>query len=676
MATDDGRHMSRVPRPVLIIGLVAVLGVVIGTVSSPAALAGPPPPATSGALLQITPTSGRAATDITANYWYVDPFGGKCAYTTVEFSWDGKVVATATVDPPDPADLVYCSATQVFKTAPTAAPGNHVLSTLACFIDGNGAKQCPGSTLARLTYVVLPTPTVTVVPASGLATAAFSATYSTGETTCTYPQAQFSWDGKPVGSLVRLDPTTCSAVLKFAAAPVQNGAGPHRVTAEACNGGCSSATQAGTTYIVTAPKAAATPTPLASASASAAASVSPSESPIESPSAEPSPSPSDEPTAQPTAEPSAPPRPGPTPTSSGGVFGGTTAASQPPSGAGPYVPEMAAYVGGPHPDEIYPAVILTNLFLTLLILFLFALTAEIFNSTMDENRDEIHGWWLRLARGPFGILGSLTVPGASLTRLAGTGRFGSIARVLAVLFLLGLVYSFLSPDFGLNTQSLTLFISLVVALGFLTYFEEGSTSRLAVRRYRANASIRLYGTAVLVSILAVVISRLVTFQPGLVYGFIASAVVVSPIAMNRRDDATLVLVPAVGLLVVSVAAWLLLGPVRVAAAGGAWAPGLAETILAMILIGGLETLFVTMIPLRFLDGATVMGWSKVAWVLTFGTVTFLWWQLLLNQDHAYVEAMEQSNVQVVLGTVIVFMLTTGGLWSYFRFRPKPVEAEV
>ena len=269
----------------------------------------------------------------------------------------------------------------------------------------------------------------------------------------------------------------------------------------------------------------------------------------------------------------------------------------------------------------------------------------------------------------------LTVPGASLTHLAGSGRFGSIARVLLVLFLLGFVYSALSPDFGLNTQTVTLFISLVVGLGFLTYFSEASTSRLAASRYRANASIKLYGTAVIVSILAVIVSRLVTFQPGLVYGFIASAVIVTPIALKSRDDATLVLVPAVGLIVVSLVAWLLLGPVRVVAADGGWAPSLAETILAMIVIGGLETLFVSMIPLSFMDGATVMGWSKVAWALTFGTVTFLWWQLLLNQNHSYVEAMEQTNVQVVLFTVVVFMITTGGLWSYFRFRPERAEVE-
>jgi len=94
----------------------------------------------------------------------------------------------------------------------------------------------------------------------------------------------------------------------------------------------------------------------------------------------------------------------------------------------------------------------------------------------------------------------------------------------------------------------------------------------------------------------------------------------------------------------------------------------------MIVIAGMEGLFITMIPLRFMDGAAVMGWSRVAWAVTFGIVTFLWWQLLLNQDRAYAAAFEHTNVQVVLATLGLFILTTGGLWSYFRFRPVRTEA--
>ena len=334
------------------------------------------------------------------------------------------------------------------------------------------------------------------------------------------------------------------------------------------------------------------------------------------------------------------------------------------------------FVGGAGGGPVDTGVVATNLWLTLLFMFVFALTAEIFNSTMDANRDEIGGWWARLARGPLRVLRPVVATGSRLERLASSGRAGSVAQAIIVLALLGLIYGFLSPDFGLNPESVILFVSLVIGLGFMTYFSEGSASFLAIRRYRARADVRLFGTAVVVAIVAVVLSRSVTFQPGLVYGFIASAVIVAPVALARRDDATLVLVPALGLLAVSVLAWLLLTPVRTMAdTDGSWPPALAETILAMIVIAGLEGLVVTMIPLRFMDGAAVMGWSRVAWVLTFGTVTFLWWQLLLNQNHAYASAFEQTNVQVVLVTLAVFLVTTGGLWSYFRFRPDRAEAE-
>jgi hypothetical protein len=428
----------------------------------------------------------------------------------------------------------------------------------------------------------------------------------------------------------------------------------------------------------------------------AAPAVDPTPVPTSIASGEPTPIPSGEPTpivvpsgvpGDPSSEPSGDPG-GPTPSPTGGVAGETS----PPDTPGPsqaivvpapspgakgnsYVPALVNLIGGPDAGTIEAAVIATNLLLTLLVVFFFMLTAEIFNSTMDANRDVVHGWWMRVLSGPLAFLGAMTFTGDGLDRLSGTSRVGSILRVLTILTLLGLIYGFLSPDFGLNPQSLVLFISLVIGLGFITYFSEGSSSRLARTRYRADASIKLYGAAVAVAILAVIVSRSIDLEPGLMYGFIASAVIIAPVALAKRDDATLVLVPAFGLLIVSLSAWLLLGPVRVAAAGGAPAPAVVETILGIIVIGGLEGLFITMIPLRFLDGSTVMGWSRVAWALTFGTVTFLWWQLLLNQDAAYSAAFEQANVRIVMFTLVAFMLTTGSVWLYFRFRRSPPGTE-
>ena len=94
------------------------------------------------------------------------------------------------------------------------------------------------------------------------------------------------------------------------------------------------------------------------------------------------------------------------------------------------MPAIVSYIGGPDRGNVDPAVVATNIMLTLLVLFLFGLTAEIFNSTMDANRDEVHGWWARLFRGPLALLAALNFSGTSLGHLSGSGRIGSTARVL------------------------------------------------------------------------------------------------------------------------------------------------------------------------------------------------------------------------------------------------------
>jgi hypothetical protein len=638
----------------LSIAIATAAVIVIATGLSPVVLA--------DGKLTVAPDHGKASAKVNASYSYADP-SGACP-PSVTFLWDAAPVSDGLT--PDTS----CSLT--FSFLPPAPADTTWHRVTACYYV---RSQCLSlgdfPTRADTDYFVDPTPTLVLSKKAGQATTSFTATYSTGEIPCrdAWPDAQFSWDGVVQGPLVSLA-GDCRAVMKFDPVPNPNNVGKHSVSAIACNSdGCQEYRKSATFTVrpKPTPTPSPTPTPMVTATPIATPTPSPTPSPttaIPTPSEPPSPPPS-----QAVLEATSPPGPTPSPDQ------GAVVPPPPPSSPNQYVPHIVAYIGGPDRGAIDPAVIATNVLLTLLVLFLFGLTAEVFNSTMDANRVEVHGWWTRLFGRPLAALAALNFTGASLSRLSGTGRIGSIARVLLVLSLLGIIYGFLSPDFGWNPQSLILIVSLIIGCGFLTIFSEGSATRLAHNRYRADASIKLYGTAIVVAILAVVMSRLVDFSPGLVYGFIASAVIVAPVALARRDDATLVLVPAFGVLVISLLAWLLLGPVRAAAAGGEPLPALAETILGMIVIGGLEGLFITMIPLTFMDGAVVKAWSRLGWAIVFGLVTFLWWQLLLNQSASYLSAFEQTNVRVVLFTLAVFMLTTGGLWSYFRFRPKPVEVE-
>ena len=330
---------------------------------------------------------------------------------------------------------------------------------------------------------------------------------------------------------------------------------------------------------------------------------------------------------------------------------------------------FAKSISGPPSTPFDPNVVVTNLFLTALVLLLFGLTSAVFNSTIDDNRADIASGWARLGATfafiavPIGKIDQKLKGGADRANLA------TAIRVTVVLVLTGLIYGFLSPDFGLNQKSLILFIALVIGLGFGTYLQEGGSTALAVRRYHVASSVRLFGAGIVVAIVCVLVSRLANILPGFLYGFIASSIILSPIALNRRASANLVIYPSIALLIASLVAWVAIGPLRAAAATDS-SPliVLADTIAVAIFVGGLEGVFYSLLPLTFMDGIVVWRWSRVAWVLFFGFTTFLFWQLVINQFSAYLNAFQQPNVQAILAILAVYGTLTVATWAFFKYR--------
>jgi hypothetical protein len=326
------------------------------------------------------------------------------------------------------------------------------------------------------------------------------------------------------------------------------------------------------------------------------------------------------------------------------------------------------------------AVVSTNFLLTLLLLIVFGTTSALFNNTLDANRLEIDtffaAWRERFARIGRPIAGGL----AAIVGSVGPGRRTPPLRVAAILLLTGLVYGFLSPDFGLNAQSLILFLSLALGLGIVTYVNEGGAAIFASRRLHVPAGVRVHLAALSVAVVCVLASRLIDFRPGIVYGFIASTAFLVPAALDRRDEGKVALYPALVLLGVSLVAWLLMGLVRGLETGAdGWPLPFTEALLAVIFVGGLEGTFFNMVPLTFMDGKAVANWSRVVWAVIFGVATFLFWQLLINPDAGYLDALRETKVVVAVTLVVFYVVITLGTWSYFRWRARrkePAPAEV
>jgi hypothetical protein len=204
----------------------------------------------------------------------------------------------------------------------------------------------------------------------------------------------------------------------------------------------------------------------------------------------------------------------------------------------------------------------------------------------------------------------------------------------------------------------------------VTYINEGGAALFAERRLHVPAGVRVHAGALLVAVICVAATRLFDLTPGLALGFVASTVLFSSRGLTRREEGLLSLVPAATLLIVSLGAWALLGTLRASPFATGAPAVIAEAILAVLFVAGLEGVFYATLPLTFMDGRAVFDWNRAIWAVAFGIASFLFWQLLINPDSGYLDAMRQTKVLFALAVVIGYVLVTAVTWSYFALRPR------
>jgi hypothetical protein len=250
------------------------------------------------------------------------------------------------------------------------------------------------------------------------------------------------------------------------------------------------------------------------------------------------------------------------------------------------------------------------------------------------------------------------------------GILGALFWPLLVLGATVLVYGFLEPGFGFNQKSLIIVASLLLAAGAVTYLTDGVEVFIANRWYGQSAAVRLFPLAILIAAVSVVFSRLLHFQPGVIYGFVALTVYLRPPTLTDEQEGRSVWLPSLLLLTVCVAAWLAVGPLRDAIEAGNESFGVAflEGIAVAVFVGGLEGVFFNMLPISFMDGQKVWRWNRLVWVATMGIAAFLFWAVLLNDQRQYFDALRETSVQVALASGVVCLGLTLAVWLFFKFR--------
>jgi hypothetical protein len=343
---------------------------------------------------------------------------------------------------------------------------------------------------------------------------------------------------------------------------------------------------------------------------------------------------------------------------SGGPDGTAPGTSDP--GSPPGVSAVVSAVTPVSGVSTDPLVIGTNLLLAALLVLLMPFPAEVFNRTLDEHYDEVLGWFGK--RRTDASKARRERVRASWWTLGGT--------IIGGAFLGGL----LDPGFGWNTTTVGLVLGTLVAFVGLTLVGTGTTA-LMLRRAQPGIglSVRALPGALLVAGACVLVSRLIGFLPGYLYGILAGVAVAA--VLSKREEGRAAATGAALTAVAGLGAWLAWSATHPSLGSNPTLAAVAgDAALATLFIAGLEGLVFSLFPMRFLAGEKVFRWNRWVWSLLFGIGAFAVLHFLAHPGQGY-GPLESATPFVVAGSLFAgFALVSVGFWAWFRFRRTPGAA--
>ena len=311
-----------------------------------------------------------------------------------------------------------------------------------------------------------------------------------------------------------------------------------------------------------------------------------------------------------------------------------------------------------------------SLALTTVLLVLVATT--IFNMTLKENDQAIAGYLSRVK--PASGAG-LAAPIAAIS----ASPFQKLSRLpyLRSLSLLGataVIYSALDPHFGFNDSSLVLILGLMAGLTLTTFLYEGGQVMFSSRVLGVSAAMRAYPVAVVIALLSVALSRVIELSPGVIFGFVAAAVLTGS-GIGRREQGIIVFVPMLCLLAMSLIALALIGPLRDLAEGKTDVISiLPETIAVAVFVGGAQSLLLSLIPVTFNDGQRVWTWNRIAWFALALPASFLFFHVIIHREGSFDTVTNGAGALAPLIAASIFLIVAAGMWVFFRLKRRPEGA--
>ncbi len=309
-----------------------------------------------------------------------------------------------------------------------------------------------------------------------------------------------------------------------------------------------------------------------------------------------------------------------------------------------------------------PQVIGANLVLTALLLLVFYFAASLFNSTLKENYESIR----RLARP--------TITKLRLRWLSGQVREGATARhslrMFVILLVTAVINGVVEPRFGWSLEGLMVFLAMVVMATISTFSYNGVRVFVTQRWFHVPALIKAYPLAILLAVGSVLLSRLVGFKPGLIFGFVGAFTLLPPGTLDMRQRSIGILWGTLAVIIVSVSAFFLRQPLGRPQAGPEY---WLDYTLSALVTGGILRLLLGMLPLAFLDGGTVAAWKKWVWAGLLAAIVYFFIHIVVGQNDKWLEAAKNIDIWILFGLALTGLALSIAFWVLFRYRARRRE---
>ena len=305
--------------------------------------------------------------------------------------------------------------------------------------------------------------------------------------------------------------------------------------------------------------------------------------------------------------------------------------------------------------------------LALLILVLLPFPSQLFNSTLEQNYEDIKAAFRRIP-----LAGRLARPSAE-SLMQGAPRVWW-RRIVVVGFVLiaGVLYTLLDPSLGLDGRSLITYFGLVLGLVLVTWIANLPSRALHNRLVGDKGRVWVIASTLIVAAFCVLISRLIGFLPGYLYGLVFGFAFASRI--SAQDEGSAGAFGAWWMIAIALVAWLTLGAVRIPGVEDTIPGVIAEAAFAALVVAGVEGVVFALMPLRFLPGELVFKFQRVRWVALYalGLAGFVF--ILLNPANGYLPADNTVSFVIAVALFVGFGIASIVFWGYFRFRRNPRAA--